>query len=227
MDTLFAGLQEQGRLEITNELRRFIEVNNHEAVKVGDLEKNSEAIKAVGADLHRERFSDGAVRAEVHEMTFRKGEEGTPRSFIDIAHVQVGRWRPPLVDEDWHAVCQAIHQGVGGAQWENLYCRFVEMNKEVNVRHPSGSNKAKTPWKRRDAKDRGDTHYDRSFATKIDRREEVRQELRSAHLQSTVFALLRRVEVWTDAGSSTARGSRRRVSSSDAFGTQEGIPNFL
>ena len=44
MDTIFEGLLEQSRLEITNELRRFIEVNNNEAVRIGDLAKNSEAI---------------------------------------------------------------------------------------------------------------------------------------------------------------------------------------
>ena len=48
MDTLFEGLQ-----EIMDELRRFIEVDNHEAVKIGDLVKNSEAIKVVGLNFDR------------------------------------------------------------------------------------------------------------------------------------------------------------------------------
>ena len=45
-DTIFEGLQEECRLKIANKLRRFIEVDNREAVEVGDLE-NSEAIKVV------------------------------------------------------------------------------------------------------------------------------------------------------------------------------------
>ena len=40
---------------------------------------------------------------------------GTQRSFIDTAKVEAGRWAPPLVCEDWHAVCQAIHNSVEGA----------------------------------------------------------------------------------------------------------------
>ena len=28
------------------------------------------------------------------------------------------RWRPPLVDDDWHAVCHAIHTGVEGGVGE-------------------------------------------------------------------------------------------------------------
>ena len=56
-------------------------------------------------------------------------------------NVGTSRWEPPLVD--WHAVV---------AEWENLNYLFVEMNKEVNVRNPSGISRAKTLWKVRDAK---------------------------------------------------------------------------
>ena len=35
--------------------------------------------------------------------------------------------------------CQAIYKGVQGAEWGNLYYKCVKMNKEVNVRNPSGS----------------------------------------------------------------------------------------
>ena len=44
VDTIIEGVQEQSRLNVTNDLRRFTEVDDHEAVKIGDLE-NSEAIK--------------------------------------------------------------------------------------------------------------------------------------------------------------------------------------
>ena len=48
MDTLLGGLQEHRRLKIMDEVRRFIDVDNHEAVKIADLEKHSEAIKVGG-----------------------------------------------------------------------------------------------------------------------------------------------------------------------------------
>ena len=54
------------------------------------------------------------------------------------------RWGPPLVDEDWHVICQASNKGVKGVEWENLYYMFVEMNKEVKIRHPSGNSTART-----------------------------------------------------------------------------------
>ena len=60
-DTIF-GLQEQSRLKIVDELRRFAEVDNHEAVKIGDPEKNSEAIKVVGPNFDRGRTFPVAVR---------------------------------------------------------------------------------------------------------------------------------------------------------------------
>ena len=81
--------------------------------------------------------------------------------------------------EDWHAVFQAICRGVEGVEWELSYCKFVEMNKEVKLRHPSGSGMAETLWKTRGPKDRGDTHNVQSYAMKMDRREEFRQELKS------------------------------------------------
>ena len=86
MDTIFEGLQEQSRLKLTSELRRFIEVD-HEAVKIGDPE-NSEAIRVVRPKFNKEIFPNAAVRKGVYS-----------------------RWKPPLVDEDWHAICH-IHEGV-------------------------------------------------------------------------------------------------------------------
>ena len=35
------------------------------------------------------------------------------RTFIDTTDAGDNRWGPPLVDEDWHAICQAIFQSVG------------------------------------------------------------------------------------------------------------------
>ena len=55
-DTIFEGLQEQSRLKNMEELRRFMEVDIHEAVKIGDLEKNSEAIKVYRPTFNQQVF---------------------------------------------------------------------------------------------------------------------------------------------------------------------------
>ena len=186
-------------------------MDDHEAVKFSNLKKNSEAIKVVGPDFDkRAMYPDAAVPEGVDEVTLRRGEDGALRSCINTAKVEASRLGPPLVDADWHAVCQAIYRGVEGAEWENLFKKFVEM-KEVIARHPRGSRMAKIIWKMRDANDRGHTCDDQSYATKIDRREVAHQELWSAHLKSPSVALseaLRRVKVWDEAGSSTAGASR-------------------
>ena len=44
VDTIFERLHEQSRLKVTNEPRTLIEVDNQKAVKIGDLEKNSEVM---------------------------------------------------------------------------------------------------------------------------------------------------------------------------------------
>ena len=47
VDSIFEALQLQSRHTITDELRRFIKVANHEVVKTGELQTNSVAIKVV------------------------------------------------------------------------------------------------------------------------------------------------------------------------------------
>ena len=56
------GFQEQSRSKIVDELRRSIKVDNHEVVRIGELEKNSKAIKAVGPHIRQEGFPDTALR---------------------------------------------------------------------------------------------------------------------------------------------------------------------
>ena len=69
----------------------------------------------------------------------------------------------------------------------------------------------KTLWKMRDAKERCDAHHDQTSTSeqKIVNGDAVRQDLRNKHLQNQALAeteTLRRVEVWDEAGSSTAVG---------------------
>ena len=78
------------------------------------------------------------------------------------------------------------------------------------VRNPSGSSKAKTLWKLRDAKDEGYTQDDRAIQveTKLARRDASRRELWNAHLEIPTCAwsqALRKVETWGDADSSAGR----------------------
>ena len=49
VDAIFEDFQEQSGLKITHEQRRFIEVDKSEPIKICELEKTSEAIKAFPA----------------------------------------------------------------------------------------------------------------------------------------------------------------------------------
>ena len=61
------------------------------------------------------------------------------RTFIDTTNVGENRWGPPLVDEGWHAICQANYKVVEREEWENLRYKLVELNKSVNVRNSSAA----------------------------------------------------------------------------------------
>ena len=45
-----------------------------------------------------EAFPEAVVRKGADGLTFRDEEVGSLRTFIDTKHVQLERWRPPLVD---------------------------------------------------------------------------------------------------------------------------------
>ena len=55
-------------MKVTNDLRRFIEVDNHESVAIGDLEMNREAIKVVRPKFNKDICLDAIIREGV-ELT--------------------------------------------------------------------------------------------------------------------------------------------------------------
>ena len=134
VEMVVQGLQERSRLRIMDGLRKFIMVENHEAVKVGELEKNMESRKVVMPKFTTD-FPEAVAREGSDELTLRADEEGALRIFIDTTNVgDKKRWEPPLVDGDWHAICQAIFQGVEGSQWETVFYKYVELHKAAKFK---------------------------------------------------------------------------------------------
>ena len=69
-----------------------------EEVKIGDLQKNSEAIKVVKPKFSKESVPNAMLREGVGRAdTSSKGEEGTLRSFVDTASVEASRWQRPAI----------------------------------------------------------------------------------------------------------------------------------
>ena len=65
------GLQERSRLKMTEELRRFIMVDCHEAVKIGDLVKNLESRSVVEPKFTTDQ-PQARAREEADEPTLRR-----------------------------------------------------------------------------------------------------------------------------------------------------------
>ena len=89
------------------------EVDNQEAMKIGDLEKNSEAIKVVRP---KRNLLDPRRRGRTDAAT---GRGRNAAHLHQHRQCGVGRWRQPLVDEDWHAVCQATKASM---EWMGKTC---------------------------------------------------------------------------------------------------------
>ena len=99
VDSIFEGLQERSRYKVTDELRRFILVDNHEVVRIGELEQGSEAMRVVRPNSEKETFPNAAIREGTDELTLRVEEAGVQRTFIKT-EVGDSRWGPPLTDEE-------------------------------------------------------------------------------------------------------------------------------
>ena len=106
VEMLVGGLQERSRLKMIEVLRKFISVDNHEAVEIGDLEKTQES-RLVLKPKFTTDFAEVVVREGADELTVRREDEGMLRSVIDTTNVGDSRVGPLLVDEDWRAVCQS------------------------------------------------------------------------------------------------------------------------
>ena len=112
MDSCFESLQEQRRLNITNELRRCIE-----------LEKNFQAIKVVRPKFNKQIIPRALIREGAGELALRTGDAGLLCTSINT-NVVIGRPDPPLADEDLNAICQAIYKGV---RWSGVGTAALEV----------------------------------------------------------------------------------------------------
>ena len=54
-------------------------------------------------------------------------------------------WGPLLVDDDWHAFCQALFQGIEGEDWEELCDARKEMSRAVGGEKPQEAQKSQSP----------------------------------------------------------------------------------
>ena len=91
LDTMFDSLQEQSRLKIKNEPRMFIEVDIHDAVGVGDLERDTDVFKVVSPSFNKTVFPNSHVRGEVDDLSLRSGEAGMLQHHRMLQHHQSGR----------------------------------------------------------------------------------------------------------------------------------------
>ena len=125
------------------------------ALDVGHLRKGPRPFK-----VQRPNFSEDYLREGLGDLTLRAEEVDTLKACVNVDHIEENKWRPPLVDADWHAFCQAICKGIEGKEWEDLYFHYREMSKGAGTRKPRESQRAKALWAMKAAKDRREEFYD-------------------------------------------------------------------
>ena len=141
---LYSACKKKKATQNNGRAQRVIMVDNPAAVKVGDVEKNMDSRKVVKPKFTTE-FPEAVVREGAVELTLRADEEGAVRTFIDTTNVgDKKRWGSPLVDEDWHAICQAIYGGVEVAEWETTCCKYVQLHTAAKCKKSGEIKKAQT-----------------------------------------------------------------------------------
>ena len=100
------------RKGFTDGLRDFVRVDNERALDVGALRRGTGTFQ-VRKPKVPEGGSDVIVRESPGELTLRAEEVQTSKALINVDHIELGRWCPPLVDAHRYA-CQALYKGIEG-----------------------------------------------------------------------------------------------------------------
>ena len=94
---------------------------------------------------------------------------------------------PPLVDQNWRAICQAISEGVEGRDWEVMYHKYKELHQGVNCKKSGENKKAKALWAFKEV-----AFYDLGSVQQIQTRAHVRRALWEIRFKSSTAALKER-----------------------------------
>ena len=99
----------------------------------------------------------GAVFQEgADKLTLRAREEGVLRILsTPLMWDTKKRWKPPLVDLDWHAFCQDIFQGVEGPEWDAMFSQYEDLHQVVKSKKSGEHRKAKVLWTMIETKNKG------------------------------------------------------------------------
>ena len=87
IQNIVTGLQDSSRSGIMAGLRRFIQVDNHSAVDVGDLRRGARS-HPVQKPQFSEAYAEAVIREGAHELTLRAEEVGTLKACINVDHLE-------------------------------------------------------------------------------------------------------------------------------------------
>ena len=141
--------------------------------KIGDLEKNSKAIRVIRPKYNKEMYQKAASEG-VDKLTLREGGGGTLRSFINTTNVERQRRKAAARGRGVAYNLSGHLHGCRGRGMGELVLQVREDEQGSRRPQPKWNQQGKTLWKIRDAKERCDAHHDQTYATKIERCEEVR-----------------------------------------------------
>ena len=164
-------------------LRKFTEVDNHEAVKVGELGRDIKPVKVVKPKFTTD-FPGVVIWEGTDELTLRAHEERARRSFIDISKVEEQRWDSPLIDVDWHVFCQTIYEGMKEKSGRSCIITFRTCIRSWRPRNLEKNKKTRALWTMKEVNDRRKEYYDPNHQKDIQEKTHIRLRLWYVHLKN-------------------------------------------
>ena len=112
-------------MRLAEELATFISVEHARAlVTAGELGRYREVHDIVLPEFDKE-YPEACVIEGEEVLTLRPEERGTQKLFVNTKQIPRGIWGPPLMEEDWVVLCQALYQSIG--EEERFGMHFLEV----------------------------------------------------------------------------------------------------
>ena len=145
LQNIVTNFCEGSRKGLTEELRKFTQVDDHRAREVRHLGEGLGSLLLRYEGRNAQSRGSWYIEDKISTSTTLKKE----------------RWGPLLVDYDWNAFCQALFKGHRRRRLgESCMDSYKEMSRAVGVKKLQEAQKAKAFSKMKAAKDAGEEYYD-------------------------------------------------------------------
>ena len=95
-------------------------------VIMGKLAQFKEVHKVALPSFDKEVYTHTEVIENEEVMTLRPEEQWTQKLFVNTLKIFGDNWGPPLMEEDWVVLCQALCHPIKEEEWKEMHKKLQE-----------------------------------------------------------------------------------------------------